>query len=299
MKNKISFVIEPRAKDIGITVRRILPWAKKRMVGPFIFLDHMGPAHLHPPTDHLDVRPHPHIGLSTLTYLFEGSLMHRDSLGVVQKIVPGEVNWMTAGKGISHSEREDQHERTIDRSIHGLQFWVALPKDKEDIDPSFHHHGMDEIPKVKTEGSVIDVVAGDAFGKSSPLKAHSPMIFLMLKAHAEGTVELQKKNFELALYVVKGSVTLGEETFGETKMVILEKGSDLAFTHSSDALVAVLGGEDFPEKRFIYWNLVSSSEEKIEKAKAAWRNGTFPMVPGDAEKIPLPEDEAKPVGEPL
>lgn len=302
MKNQVNLVIEPRAKDIGITVRRVLPWAKKRMVGPFIFLDHMGPAHLHPPEDHMDVRPHPHIGLSTLTYLFEGALVHRDSLGVVQTIIPGEVNWMTAGKGISHSERESKEARTMDRTIHGLQFWVALPKDKEDMDPSFEHHGENDIPKHDTGNAVIDIVAGDALGKSSPLTAHSPMLFLLSKTYASGKLALPANGFELAVYVVKGSVKIEGEEYGETKMIVFENASDIELEHSSDAVFAILGGEAFPEKRYIWWNLVSSSEEKIATARKSWDEGTFPAVPGDPEKIPSPEyipGAKKPLGQPM
>lgn len=302
MKNQVNLVIEPRAKDIGITVRRILPWAKKRMVGPFIFLDHMGPAHLLPPEDHMDVRPHPHIGLSTLTYLFEGALVHRDSLGVVQTIVPGEVNWMTAGKGISHSERESQEARTHERTIHGLQFWVALPKEKEEIEPSFEHHGKDDIPKVDTGSAIIDIVAGEAFSKASQLTAHSPMLFLLGKAYGEGRIQLPAGGFELAVYIVKGTVSIEGISYGETKMVVFENASDIELHHSSDAVFAILGGEVFPEKRFIWWNLVSSSEEKIAAARKAWDEGTFPMVPGDPEKIPSPPDIMTPkipLGQPM
>lgn len=289
MKNSINLVIEPREKDIGITVRRILPWQKKRMVGPFIFLDHMGPADLHAP-DGMDVRPHPHIGLSTLTYLFKGAIVHRDSLGVVQTIVPGEVNWMTAGKGISHSERESSEARTHDRTIHGLQFWVALPKDKEDIDPSFEHYDAPQVPKYDNGTSIIDVVAGSAFGKTSPLKAYSPMKFMTLKARAAGSVEVKSDGHELALYVVEGTVKIDGTEYGSTKMVVFNPGSDLSFEYSADAVVAVLGGEPFPEPRYIWWNLVSSEHAKIDKAKAAWIDGSFPMVPGETEKIPLPDD---------
>lgn len=290
MKNSINLIIEPRAKDIGIVVRRILPWAKKRMVGPFIFLDHMGPAHMHPPEDHMDVRPHPHIGLSTLTYLFEGQIVHRDSLGVVQTIVPGEVNWMTAGKGISHSERESTEARTMDRTIEGLQFWVALPKEKEDVDPSFEHYGKSVIPKHHTESAVIDIVAGNAFGMTSPLKSYSPMTFMILKAKTKGKVFIPSNGHELALYVVKGEASLDGKTYEKEKMIVLNQGSDIEIEYSADALIAVLGGEPFPEGRYIWWNLVSSSQEKIETAKEAWRNGTFPSVPGETERIPLPAD---------
>ncbi|WP_408095504.1 pirin family protein [Peredibacter sp. HCB2-198] len=290
MKNDINLTIEPRVKDIGIPVRRILPWAKKRMVGPFIFLDEMGPVFLHAPNDHIDVRPHPHIGLSTLTYLFEGSLYHRDSLGSEQEILPGEVNWMTAGKGIAHSERETASARSKDRSLHGLQFWVALPKSVEDMDPTFFHYDSNLIPKIETGAALIDVVAGTYAGQTSPLIAHSPMIFLIARANKEGMLHIPSNGHELAIYVVKGTATINGEKTSENKMVVFNTGSDLAIEHSADALIAVIGGEPFPEERYIYWNFVSSSKEKIEKAKRAWEDGSFPQVPGDAEKIPLPKD---------
>lgn len=288
MLNKINLVIEPRVKDIGIAVRRILPWAKKRMVGPFIFLDHMGPTHFKGPSEHMDVRPHPHIGLSTLTYLYEGAILHRDSLGVVQNILPGEVNWMTAGKGISHSERETTEARQHERTIHGLQFWVALPKESEDIDPSFHHYDKEEIPKHETDAAVIDVIGGSMFGKTSPLKAYSRLLFLSVKAKKRGELKISADGQELAVYIVNGEVQMSGETYKEAHMIVLEQGSDIELTHSEDAVFAVLGGDPFPEKRYIFWNLVSSSEEKIEAAKKAWKEGTFPAVPGDEERIPLP-----------
>ena len=290
MKNEINLTIEPRVADIGIPVRRILPWQKKRMVGPFIFLDHMGPVMLHTPNDRVDVRSHPHIGLSTLTYLFEGGLLHRDSLGYVQEIIPGEVNWMTAGKGIAHSERETEEARKHDRNLHGLQFWVALPKHAEDIDPSFLHYGSADIPKIETGGAIVDVVAGSFAGRTSPLHAHSPMLFLIVKAHHDGVVNIPSKGHELAFYVVKGQVSVNGKTVEPNTMIVFNEGSDVEFTHGSDAVVAVIGGEPFPEPRYVWWNLVSSDKQKIEDAKKAWRDGTFPQVPGDPEIIPLPKD---------
>lgn len=289
MNNEIELIIDARSGDVGIPVKRILPVAKKRMVGPFIFLDHMGPSYLRSSVDHMDVRPHPHIGLSTLTYLFEGEILHRDSLGVEQVIVPGEVNWMTAGKGISHSEREPAGARFKDRFIHGLQFWVALPKELEDIEPSFHHYGASDIPSISTDALEIKVVAGSFGENRSNLKSYSPMTFLVLKSHKAGLFTFGEKGQELALYVVKGSVTVDGKTINETQMVVFKKDSTMEIHHSDDALFAVLGGEPFPEPRFIWWNLVSSSKEKIEEAKIAWENGSFPMVPGDFEKIPLPK----------
>lgn len=294
MKNEIQFVIDSRAKDIGIPVRRILPWMKKRMVGPFIFLDHMGPVLLKAPNDHVDVRPHPHIGLSTLTYLFEGSLLHRDSLGVTQLILPGEVNWMTAGKGISHSERESTEARKNDRMIHGLQFWVALPKADEDVEPSFHHYEKSDIPEFKTESLEINLVAGSAFGHTSKLKAYSPLIFMVMRGFKAGSFSFEEKGHEHALYVVKGEITLNGTTYKEGQMVVMQEDSAIELEHSKDALFVLIGGEVFPGPRYIWWNLVSSSKEKIEQAKKAWREGTFPMVPGDDEKIPLPDEPTVP-----
>lgn len=290
MKNSIKMVIEPRTKDIGIPVRRILPWAKQRMVGPFVFLDEMGPVMLHAPNDHIDVRPHPHIGLSTLTYLFEGHLFHRDSLGTEQEIVPGEVNWMTAGSGIAHSERESAEVRKHDRRLHGLQFWVALPKFTEDMDPTFYHYGATEIPKIQTGSALVDVVAGGYAGQTSPLIAHSPMVFLIVRAETQGMFHVPSHGHELAVYVVKGNIFINGEKYSENKMVTFNTGSDLSIEHTSDAVFAVIGGEPFPEERYIWWNFVSSSREKIEKAKRAWEDGSFPQVPGDSEKIPLPKD---------
>lgn len=290
MKNEIELVIGARAKDIGIPVRRILPWAKRRMVGPFIFLDHMGPVILHAPKDRIDVRPHPHIGLSTLTYLFEGSLLHRDSLGSIQIILPGEVNWMTAGKGISHSERETEEARGLDRTIHGLQFWVALPKEKEDVEPSFHHYEKEDIPEFKTNSLFVNLVAGSAYGYTSKLKSFSPMIFMVMRAFQEGQFSYQQLGHDYALYVVKGKVMVDDKTYEEGQMIVFKRGSAINVGHSADALFALIGGESFPEPRYIWWNLVSSDQGKIEAAKKAWIDGSFPQVPGDDEKIPLPND---------
>ena len=302
MKNNINIIIKPRVANIGIDVRRILPWSRKRMVGPFIFLDHMGPTHFKGPDAALDVGPHPHIGLSTLTYLYEGEIIHRDSLGVVQKILPGEVNWMTAGRGISHSERESQEARLLERTIHGLQFWVALPKEFEDIEPAFNHYDKEVIPKYENAQVSVDIIAGSMFEETSPLKTYSPLKLASVRAKSCGTLNIPSDGMELAIYVVKGSVTIKGETFTEAHMAVMENGSDIELVHSEDALFAILGGEQFPEKRFIWWNLVSSSEEKIEAAKKSWREGTFPSIPGDTDRIPMPSDIPRgqsPIGQPL
>jgi redox-sensitive bicupin YhaK (pirin superfamily) len=290
--NQIEFVIEPRTADIGIPVKRILPWVKKRMVGPFVFLDEMGPKLMKAPDEHMDVRPHPHIGLSTLTYLFEGAILHRDSLGVEQVIVPGEVNWMTAGRGISHSEREPVEVRSHDRKIHGLQFWVALPKELEDMEPSFHHYDKKDIPEFKTDSLDIKLVAGNAFGKTSGLHTHSPMIFMVMRAFSNGDFSYDQKDHEHALYITQGSLQIDGQSYTEGQMIVFKQGSEIEIKHSSDAIFVLIGGEVFPEPRFIWWNLVSTSREKIEAAKEAWRNRTFPQVPGDDEFIPLPESPA-------
>lgn len=290
MKNQIEMIIEGRPKDLGIPVARVLPWVKKRMVGPFIFLDRMGPVELHPPQDHLDVRPHPHIGLSTLTYLFEGEIFHRDSLGVEQLITPGAVNWMTAGKGISHSEREPDNLRFLKRSIHGLQFWVALPVEHEDTDPSFYHYEAEEIPVEVTASHEVKIIAGEKNGKSSPLRAYSPMTFQVITTFDKGKYEYSHSEFELAAYIVKGKVFVGEAEFREGQMIVFQKGSSLEIEYEKDALFAIIGGVPFSEPRYIWWNFVSSSQAKIEAAKVAWQNGSFPQVKGDHERIPLPVD---------
>jgi redox-sensitive bicupin YhaK (pirin superfamily) len=293
MLNQIELKITARPGNVGIPVRRILPVAKKRMVGPFIFLDHMGPAILHGPSEAMDVRPHPHIGLSTLTYLFEGKILHQDSLGVKQLIVPGEVNWMTAGKGISHSEREPGDVRLHERSIHGLQFWVALPKELEDMEPSFVHYERSDIPELLEDHLSITVVAGSYKEHTSRLKTYGPMTFLVMRSSQQGLFLFQKPNHEHALYCVRGSLKVGEERIQETEMIVFKKDSSIEVSFDGGAIFVLIGGEPLPEPRYIWWNLVSSSQEKIEAAKRAWENSTFPMVPGDPEKIPLPE--SKPV----
>lgn len=290
MKNQTQMLIEGRAGNIGVPVRRILPFAQKRMVGPFIFLDHMGPAFFHAPQEQLDVRPHPHIGLSTLTYLLEGSMYHRDSLGFKQEILPGAVNWMTAGKGISHSERETPEARKQDRTLHGLQFWVALPLEEEDREPSFIHYPDEVIPHIVSETADIHMVAGQAFGKVSPLKAYSPMTFMVIKAKEDGVFRYQSEaDQELGVYVVKGRAQVSDQRLVEGQLLVFQTGSEIEVNYESQTVLAVIGGKAFSEERFIWWNFVSSSREKIELAKKAWREGTFPMVPGDTEFIPLPE----------
>lgn len=290
--NNIQFVINPRTANIGVPVKRILPWAKKRMVGPFIFLDEMGPVILHGPDQAVDVRPHPHIGLSTLTFLFEGQLVHRDSLGVEQVIVPGEVNWMTAGKGIAHSEREPQDVRLSERTLHGLQFWIALPLSHEDVEPSFKHYNKNEIPVIENDSLKMTVIAGSFDGHQSALETFSPTTFMVMESLQSGTFEFSAPaKQEHAIYMVKGNLKVGDKIINEQEMVVFTVGSSFVVEYEAGSVFAIIGGEPFPEPRHIFWNFVSSSKEKIEIAKAAWRDRSFPQVPGETEFIPLPEDQ--------
>lgn len=256
------------------------------MVGPFTFLDHMGPLTT-APGQNTDVRPHPHIGISTLTYLFQGCIVHRDSLGITAEINPGEVNWMTAGKGISHSERAKESEKGVSRRLHGLQFWVALPDDKEDCLPSFQHYKSEVIPKNENDQRSISLIAGSAFGMTSPIVTTSPLIFAEIKTKKDFKFNLQIEGFELALYVIEGTATDGVDSIKETQMLVSEVGTLLSAEIKSGSHVIVIGGQPIGN-RFMWWNLVSSSKDKIEAAKKDWSEGRFPMVPGETEYIPLP-----------
>ncbi|WP_343604442.1 pirin family protein [Fluviicola sp.] len=288
--SNIQLIIEERAADIGnFLVGRLLPFRQKRAVGPFVFIDHMGPAKL---SDHqnLDVGPHPHIGLSTLTYLFEGAIMHRDSIGSEVEIKPGAVNWMTSGKGVVHSERTPEYLRHSEKHLHGLQIWVALPKDKEEIEPSFTHVEADAIPSWTENGVHFKLIAGEAFGKKSPVPVYSPLYFLEIKCQEAATISIGSELFgESALYVLEGSIRDGDETFG-TKQILVAKNSELCtFEMAENSTVYIFGGEAFPEERFIFWNFVSSRKERIEEAKEAWINQTFPKIAGETGFVPLPE----------
>lgn len=259
------------------------------MVGPFIFLDHMGPVELIPNAQS-DIRPHPHIGLSTMTYLYEGRMVHRDTLGQVQVILPGEVNWMTAGKGIVHSERAHVDDYGKSVRMQGLQFWVALPNEKEDMDPSFAHYDRAQIPVHHGEGFHARVVTGSQFGLQSPVSVSSPMIFLDVIAKAGARIELkpEQEDFEIAFYVLKGLVEYRGEVIHPGEIAILSDIHDLILNVSEDSHFIVIGGEPFGTSRIIWWNFVSSSKEKIEKAKLAWKEERFPLIPGDdKERIPL------------
>jgi len=286
----VRTVISPQAKDLGdFEVRRVLPAVEARSVGPFVFFDHMGPA-VFPPGKGIDVRPHPHIGLSTLTWLFDGTLMHRDSTGAVQEIAPGEVNWMTAGSGVVHSERSSQAFRAGEARIEGIQTWHALPADAEEIDPSFVHYGHGDIPVVEHSGARVALIAGGAFGMVSPVKTYSETLYadVRLEPGAQFGVPLGPE--ERAVYVVRGEITLAGTAFGSHQMLLLQDHAAPTITTGGGAHVMLIGGAPIGP-RTLWWNLVSSRPERIEQAKADWRAGRFATVPSDADEfIPLPEE---------
>ncbi len=291
----IDLVIEPRRRDLGgFEVARILPYAKHRMVGPFIFLDEMGPVDLPagiPRT--VDVRPHPHIGLSTVTYLFAGEIMHRDSVGSEQPIRPGEVNWMTAGRGITHSERFERARAQGDH-VHGIQSWVALPDAYEETDPSFAHYGADALPLFEEAGVWARVVAGEALGTSSPVRTHSPLFYVHVRLEAGGRIDLPPRYPERAAMIVAGAVDVNGHTHHEGCMLVFEAGSAITLSAVQPSTVMLLGGDPVGE-RHIEWNFVSSSKERIAQAKADWKAGRMKLPDLDQDEfIPLPGEPAAP-----
>jgi redox-sensitive bicupin YhaK (pirin superfamily) len=288
MSDKIELIVDPRASDLGdgFMVRRALPYQKKRMVGPFIFLDHMGPAVFskeHP----LLVRAHPHIGLSTLTFLFKGEMLHRDTLNNELVIRPGEVNWMTAGRGIAHSERSYLSNESMD--LEGIQLWIALPKASEEVAPSFVHVDTKDIPVIESGRNKLTLIAGSAFGKTSPVPVYSPLFYLEGKYQDQERFELKvNADSEGAIYVAKGEIKVDDQIITAHQLVCFKPGVALEFEAVGDAHVMILGGEIFPEKRFIFWNFVSSSEARIEEAKNDWHHQRFGQVINETEFIPLP-----------
>lgn len=287
--SQIGLIIEERARDIGgFLVGRLLPFRKKRTVGPFIYLDHMGPVTLGP-GKRFDVEPHPHIGLSTLTYLLDGHIVHRDSLGTTQEIHPGAVNWMSAGKGVVHSERSKPETDDLSKSMHGLQIWVALPKDQEDMEPMFSHTPADALPRWETDHIAFTLIAGAAYGRTSPVPVHAPLFLLELKTDADTAFELDDSlDGESGLYVLEGEVEACGEHFGKGQLLITKEDSPCAFTLKKGSHIILLGGEPYPEERHIYWNFVSTSKEKIEAAKQRWADHAFPAIPNDTGYVPLP-----------
>jgi hypothetical protein len=292
--SNIKLIIEERPSNIGnFMVGRLLPFREKRMVGPFAFIDHMGPTCMSD-YENLDVAPHPHIGLSTLTYLFEGSIMHRDSLGTEMEIKPGQINWMTAGKGIVHSERTPDYLRRSDKMLHGLQIWVALPKELEEMEPSFFHVPEDQIPEWEADNIKFKLIAGEVLGKKSPVPVYSPLYLLELKSSTPQTVTIGDHLFgESALYILEGSIE-SEGTIFDPKQILIAKDTKLCtFNMAANTTIYIFGGEPFPEERIIYWNFVASNKELIEKAKEKWLAQTFDKVPGETEFVPLPEQNKK------
>ncbi|CAG9163405.1 pirin family protein [Cupriavidus pinatubonensis] len=285
----IEHLLKPHVRDLGdFTVRRLLPAAATQTIGPFIFFDHMGPVAM-PPGKGADVRPHPHIGLATVTYLFEGEIMHRDSLGSEQVIRPGDVNWMTAGNGIVHSERSPDAVREAGARLHGIQTWVALPKDHETVAPSFFHHPGATLPKIEQPGVRMTVIAGDAFGKTSPVTVFSRTLYVAIEMDAGATLEIPAEHAERGVYPVDGSVALDGETLPSEHLVVLTPGQAVTLTATAPSRVMLLGGDPTDGHRFIFWNFVASSKEAIEAASQRWEDDQFPHVPGETERIPLPQ----------
>lgn len=282
----IALTIEPRTRDLGgFDVRRILPHAQRRMVGPFVFFDHMGPA-VFPPGEGIAVRPHPHIGLATITYLFEGEIMHRDSLGYEQLIEAGAVNLMTAGRGIVHSERASD-DLAVESRLHGIQSWIALPLELEEMEPSFIHYDTAELPEIAVGASTVRVIMGSAYGGTSPVKAYSPTIYLEVNAPRNATLELPQTP-ELAVYVVTGRIEIAGREYGESMLAVAAADARITLTAKDDTRLMVLGGTSLGA-RHIWWNFVSSSKERIEIAKRDWAAQQMGKIAGDDEFIPLPE----------
>ena len=291
-------ILEGKSKDLGgFSVARILPVAQRRHVGPFVFYDQMGPATFQP-GEGIDVRPHPHIGLATVTYLFDGEMDHRDCLGVHQTVYPGDVNWMTAGKGVTHSERTGEDARAKGMFLHGIQVWVALPDDQQEIDAEFHHHGKDALPAFEIGGAQFRLILGEAYGHTSPVKVYSPIVYAHIEAPAGAEFDLPEGHEELAIHVVSGNITTGGEPITGGHMAIFKPGAMTGHVRvSEDARLMLLGGAPLGE-RFMEWNFVSTTKERIEQAKADWRasiasgfkNTPFRMPVDEDEYIPLPGD---------
>ncbi|MGE3302057.1 MAG: pirin family protein [Hyphomonadaceae bacterium] len=287
----VELVVPQRRRDLGgFEVGRLLPFTQRRMVGPFIFLDHMGPAQFAAGLPRsADVRPHPHIGLSTVTYLFDGEIMHRDSVGSAEAIRPGEVNWMTAGRGITHSERFEKARAQGD-VLHGVQAWVALPKEHEETEPAFFHHGAEDLPTYEGGGLWARLIVGEAFGAKAKVRTHSPIFYVHWELQTGAKAELKAEYSERAAFIVAGEVEIGGRAYGAGQLLVFAAGAPVVFTALQAATVMLLGGEPVGE-RFIEWNFVSSSKGRIEAAKADWRAGRMKLPDlDDQEFIPLPPD---------
>ena len=288
--------ITGKAHDLGdgFFVTRLLPQIARRSIGPFVFFDYFGPVDF-PPGKGIDVRPHPHIGLATVTYLFEGSQMHRDTLGSVQEIKPGDVNWMTAGRGIAHSERTGDAVRAAGHRMHGIQSWVGLPLADEEAPPEFHHIGVADLPERDEGGVTLRLIAGSAFGLASPVKTFSPIFYADARFAPGGALHVTAEHQERAFLVIEGEVQTGSiEVHGPGAMLALEEGEEVTLYADAPARVMLLGGAKLDGERHIWWNFVSSSKDRIERAKREWQDGKFGLIPGDdKEFIPLPEPKPK------
>lgn len=288
--SNVNLIIEERPTNLGnFMVGRLLPFRDKRMVGPFIFIDHMGPVRMNE-RENFDIAPHPHIGLSTLTYLFEGNIMHRDTLGTEREIVPGQVNWMTAGKGIVHSERTPDYLRHSDKFLHGLQIWVALPKELEQMEPAFYHAEGQSIPHWQEEGVSYKLIAGEVMGHKSPIPVYSPLYLLELKATERKIINIGSALFgEVGMYILEGSIENDGNTYEPKRILVAKEAALCSFTIEAGTTVYIFGGEPFPEERHIYWNFVATDISLINKAKEDWVAHRFPEINGDTDYIPLPE----------
>src|SRR5215469_4360151 len=284
-------VIVPRTRDLGdgFEVRRVLPSEERRTVSPFVFFDQMGPTVLRAGTG-LDVRPHPHIGLATVTYLLDGEILHRDSLGTVQPIRPGEVNWMTAGRGIVHSERTPPELRTIGTRLFGIQTWIGLPKDLEEVEPSFVHHAESALPMLEGDGKHVRVIAGEFQGARSPLAIFSETLYADAALAVGARLEVPPDYQERAIYIAEGRIAIAGDPFEAGRMLVFSPGAAILVDAIGQARFLLLGGEPLDGPRHLWWNFVSSSVERIDQAKADWREGRFPEVPDESEFIPLPEE---------
>jgi redox-sensitive bicupin YhaK (pirin superfamily) len=297
----VDIVIESRKASLapGMEVKRILPFRQRRMVGPFIFMDHAGPVAIQPEKANvMDVLPHPHIGLSTVSYLFGGQVTHRDSLGVEQIIRPGEVNWMTAGKGIAHSERFEDPSALAGGNLEMIQTWVALPEKDEEADPSFKNYKPDVLPIFTETGVWMRLIAGNAFGLKSKVSTHSPMFYLHVVLQQGARFGLPKEHSERGFYIAKGSVEVAGQTYISGQLLVFNKGVDPVIISKEPTTLMMLGGDPLGE-RFIWWNFVSSRKERIEQAKSDWKEGRIILPPSDnREFVPLPEDKSRPAGSP-
>ncbi len=281
-------VVSPQIKDQGgFIARRILPSIACRAVGPFVFVDHLGPATF-APGQGLDVRPHPHIGLATVTYLFEGSMMHRDNLGFVQRITPGDVAWMTAGRGVVHSERTPSGDRAAGFRINGIQLWVALPKSHEQTEPGFFHHPQATLPQVSLPGMRLRVLLGSFSGQNSPVKTFSPTLYVAVELDARAVLKVPSEHEQRAIYLLEGAITVDGEPLPPHHLAVLEAGAEVRVEASAASRLLLLGGAPLDGERHLWWNLVASDPALIEQAKARWAAQQFPPVPGETEFIPLP-----------